>query len=148
MKQIVITFLLLAASWSVHAEDGMKDRVSKFGFQETQSRLEAAIKEKGLMQFAKIDHAEGAKQFGLEMLPAIVTIFGHPKGGTPVMVAAPKSAIDFPLKAIVWVDASGKVMLSYNSMDYVVNRHHIQGQDELAKKLGNLLEALSKAATE
>ena len=149
MKAILLGLFIMAISWNSGAnEDGMQDKASNFGFQETQARLESALKEKGLTLFAKIDHADGAQKAGLSMRPATVTIFGNPKGGTPFMVAAPKSAIDFPLKALVWENAEGKVFVSYNTLDYIVHRHDIIGEDALAKKLDGLLEAIAKAATE
>ncbi len=149
MKAILLGLLAMVISWNVNAtEGGMKDKASNFGLQETQTRLEAALKEKGLTVFAKIDHADGAQKAGLTMRPATVTIFGSPKGGTPFMVASPQSAIDFPLKALVWENAEGKVFVSYNTLAYIVSRHKIAGQDELAKKLDGLLSAIAKAATE
>ncbi|TCV90606.1 DUF302 domain-containing protein [Sulfurirhabdus autotrophica] len=148
MKQVLITFVLLVFSLSAYAEDGMKDKASKFGFQETVTKLESVINEKGLTLFAKIDHAEGAKQAGLVMRPATVMIFGNPKGGTPFMVAEPKSAIDFPLKALVWENAEGKVFVSYTTVSEIVHRHKISGQEELTKKLDGLLAGIAKTATE
>jgi len=149
MKAILLGLLAMSISWNVNAgEAGMKDKTSNFGFQETQTRLESAIKEKGLTQFAKIDHADGAQKAGLSMPPATVTIFGAAKGGTPFMVASPQSAIDFPLKALVWENADGKVLVSYYPVTAIVDRHSIKGQDELAKKLDGLLAAIAKAATE
>ncbi|MBU1690155.1 MAG: DUF302 domain-containing protein [Gammaproteobacteria bacterium] len=126
----------------------MKTQASKHGFQDTQARLETMLKEKGLTVFAKIDHSEGAQKAGLKMRPATVTIFGNPKGGAPFMVASPESAIDFPLKALVWEDATGTVFMSYNTMTSIVARHNIKGLDELAKKLDGLQAAIAKAATE
>ena len=149
MKYLLIGLLTLAVSTAATAyEDGMKTQASKYSSQETQARLEAAVKEKGLTLFAKIDHAEGAQKVGLKMPFSIVTIFGSPKGGTPFMVAAPTAAIDFPLKALVWEDATGHVFYSYNALSYIVSRHNIKGQDELAKKLDALQAAIAKAATE
>lgn len=149
MKAMLFGLLAMSISWNVNAgEGGMKDMVSNFGFQETQTRLENAIKEKGLTQFAKIDHADGAQKAGLSMRPATVTIFGAPKGGTPFMVATPRAAIDFPLKALVWESAEGKVFVSYYPVSAIVDRHRIQGQDELAKKLVGVQAAIAKAATE
>ena len=148
MKRIFITIFIMVMSGSVYAGEGMKDVVSKFGFQETLTRLDAEIAAKNLTLFAKIDHTDGARKAGLTMLPATVLIFGNPKGGTPFMVASPKSAIDFPLKALVWENAEGKVFVSYNTLDYIVHRHEISGQDALAKKLDGLLAGIAKAATE
>ena len=149
MKAILLGLLAMSISWNVNAgEGGMKDKASNFGFQETQTRLENAIKEKSLTQFAKIDHADGAQKAGLSMRPATVTIFGAAKGGTPFMVVSPQAAIDFPLKALVWENAEGKVFVSYYPVTAIVNRHSIKGQDELAKKLDGLLAAIANAATE
>lgn len=148
MKHAWIVLAMLAMPFAAQADNGMKTQASKYGFQETQSRLEAVLKEKGLTVFAKIDHAEGAQKVGLKMQPATVTIFGNPKGGTPFMVASPESAIDFPLKALVWEDASGKVFMSHGTVASIVARHNIKGQDELAKKLDGLQAAITKAATE
>ncbi|MHB1176246.1 MAG: DUF302 domain-containing protein [Sulfuriferula sp.] len=148
MKYALIALGMLMISFTASADEGMKTLASKHGFHDTQTRLEAVLKEKGLTVFAKIDHAEGAEKAGLKMLPATVTIFGNPKGGTPFMVAAPESAIDFPLKALVWENSAGKVFLSYNALTWVVARHHIKGEDALATKLDGLQAAIAKAATE
>ncbi|BAN34341.1 hypothetical protein SCD_n00493 [Sulfuricella denitrificans skB26] len=148
MKYMWIVLSMLAISLPVSADDTMKTQASKHGFQDTQSRLEAMLKEKGLTVFAKIDHSEGAQKVGLKMQPATVTIFGNPKGGTPFMVASPESAIDFPLKALVWEDATGTVFMSYNTMTSIIARHNIKGLDELAKKMDGLQAAIAKAATE
>ena len=148
MKYLWIALSMLTISSNTFADDAMKTMPSKYGFQETQTRLEAAVKEKSLTTFAKIDHAEGAKNVGLTMLQATVTIFGNPKGGTPFMVASPQSAIDFPLKALVWENSEGKIFVSYYPVTSIVSRHSIKGQDELAKKLDGLLVAIAKAATD
>jgi len=148
MKHLLALICMLAISISANAEGTLMTQASKHGFSETQARLEAVLKEKGLTIFAKIDHADGAQKVGLKMQPATVTIFGNPKGGTPFMVASPEAAIDFPLKALLWEDASGKVFLSYNTMSTIVARHHIIGLDEMTKKLDGLLAAIAKSATE
>ena len=148
MKYIWILISMLAISFSANADDTMKTQASNHGFNDTQARLEAVLKEKGLILFAKIDHADGAHKAGLKMQPATVTIFGNPKGGTPFMVTSPEAAIDFPLKALLWEDTSGKVFLSYYTVSSIVAKHKIIGQDELAKKLDGLLAAIAQSATE
>ena len=148
MKYFLILMSMLAISFLASADNTMKTQSSKHNFNDTQTKLEAVLKENGLTVFAKIDHADGAQKAGLTMLPATVTIFGNPNGGTPFMVASPESAIDFPLKALVSKDATGKVSLSYSTVSSIVAKHKIKGQDELAKKLDGLLAAIAKAATE
>jgi uncharacterized protein (DUF302 family) len=90
---------------------------------ETLERLEAILKEKGITVFALVDHSGEAEKSGLKMRPTQLLIFGSPKGGTPLMVAAPRLAIDLPLKALAWQDEQGQVWLSYNSPEYLQQRH-------------------------
>ena len=90
----------------------------------------------------------GAQKVGLKMQPETVTIFGNPRGGTPFMVASPESAIDFPMKALVWEDTSGKVFMGYNTLVSIVKRHHIKGEDALAKKIDGVQAAIAQAVTE
>ncbi len=92
---------------------------------ETLARLETIIQGKGLTILAKIDHSGDAAKAGLSMRPTQLIIFGNAKSGTPLMVASPSIAIDLPLKALVWEDDDGKVWLSYNSPDYLKERHAI-----------------------
>ena len=110
---------------------------------ETVRRLQAAFAEKGLHVFAVIDHSGEAEKVGLKMLPTKVVIFGSPKGGTPLMVAAPSLAIDLPLKALVAEDAEGKVSVTYNSPDYLRDRHGVP--EELIKNLAGAGAVIAKA---
>jgi len=89
----------------------------------TVAKLETMLAEKQVKVFAVIDHSGEAKRAGLEMPPTKVLIFGNPKGGTPLMVAAPSAAIDLPLKLLVWEDGEGKVWITYNSPQYLQERH-------------------------
>jgi uncharacterized protein (DUF302 family) len=104
---------------------GIIDIPSPYSVPETIVRLQAILKEKGVTVFALVDHSGEAAKAGLEMRPTQLLIFGNPKGGTPVMVAAPSTAIDLPLKALAWQDAQGKVWLSYNDPEYLQQRHGI-----------------------
>jgi len=102
---------------------GYISKLSPHSVPETIQRLSALLKSKGVAIFALIDHSGEAEKAGLKMRPTQLLIFGNPKGGTPLMLAAPSTAIDLPLKALVWEDADGKVWLSYNSPDYLQQRH-------------------------
>jgi uncharacterized protein (DUF302 family) len=110
---------------------------------ETVQRLQAAFTEKGLRVFAVIDHSGEAEKVGLTMRATKVVIFGSPKGGTPLMVAAPSLAIDLPLKALVAEDAEGKVSVTYNDPEYLRNRHGVPG--ELIKNLAGAGAVIRKA---
>jgi uncharacterized protein (DUF302 family) len=103
--------------------DGLISVTSPRSAAETMTRLEAIVKERGLNVFARIDHAAGATKIGKTLRPTELLIFGNPQGGTPLMECAQTSGIDLPLKALVWTDDAGKVMLSYNDPEYLAKRH-------------------------
>lgn len=105
--------------------NGLIHTVSPYSVAETLERLEAILKSKGLTIFARVDHSGEAARIGMEMHPTQLLIFGSPKGGTPVMLAAPSVAIDLPLKALVWEDDQGKVWITQNSPEYLQQRHGI-----------------------
>jgi uncharacterized protein (DUF302 family) len=92
---------------------------------ETLQRLETILHSKGMTIFARIDHSGEAAKVGLEMHDTKLLIFGSPRAGTPLMVAAPTLAIDLPLKALVWEDDKGKVWITHNSPEYLRERHAI-----------------------
>ena len=104
---------------------GIVDVRSPYSVLETIARLKNVLQEKGLAVFALVDHSREAAKVGLEMRPTQLLIFGSPKAGTPLMVASPSLAIDLPLKALAWQDEQGKVWLSYNSPEYLQQRHSI-----------------------
>jgi uncharacterized protein (DUF302 family) len=107
------------------SERGLTTVVSPYTVQETLKRLEDLIVARGLKLFARIDHGGEAEKAGLKMNPAQVLIFGSPMAGTPIMVAAPTSAIDFPLKVLVWGSDDGVVHVTYNNPEYLGLRHGI-----------------------
>ena len=89
------------------------------------ARIVASLQEKGIKLFALVDHSGEAKSVGIDMRPTKLLIFGNPKAGTPLMLAAPSVAIDLPLKLLVWEDAGGKVWISYNAPGYLQRRHSL-----------------------
>jgi len=96
-----------------------------YSVEETVQRLQAAFVSKGLQIFALIDHSGEAEKNGLKMPPTKLIVFGSPKSGTPLMVAAPSLAIDLPLKALVAEDGNGKVSVTYNDPEYLRERHDV-----------------------
>ncbi len=103
--------------------NGIINKSSKHSVDETLGKLQAILQAKGIAVFALIDHSGEAEKVGMQMRPTKLLIFGNPKGGTPLMVAAPSIAIDLPLKILVWEDDQGKVWVSYNSPEYLAERH-------------------------
>jgi uncharacterized protein (DUF302 family) len=90
---------------------------------ETVRRLEVVLAGKGVPVLARINHSAAAAAVGLTMKPTELLIFGNAKAGTPLMLAAPTTAIDLPLKALVWEDQAGDVWVSYNTPQYLQDRH-------------------------
>jgi uncharacterized protein (DUF302 family) len=107
------------------AENGLVHLSSSYSVAETIKRLETSLLAHGVTIFCRVDHSGEAEKVGLGMPPTQLLIFGSPKGGTPLMLASPTAAIDLPLKALVWQDAGGKVWLTYNSAEYLQQRHNL-----------------------
>lgn len=122
---------------------GVIDVSSRYSVPETLSRLQSMLKEKGVTVFALIDHSGEAEKVGFTMRPTQLLIFGSPKGGTPLMVAAPRLAIDLPLKALAWQDEQGKVWLSYNSPEYLQERHGFPA--DLLRNIAGIAALIQKA---
>src|ERR1035437_5285146 len=123
--------------------NGMVHLPSKFSAQETVEKIEWEIRGKGITIFTRIDHSGEAAKVGLQMNFAQVIIFGSPKGGTPLMVAAPTLALDLPLKALVAEDAEGKVSVTYNDPEYLKARHGVP--EDLIKNLAGAGAVIGKA---
>lgn len=117
-------------------ESGIVQVASESSFEETFKRLESTVASKGLTIFARIDFSGDAGRVGLSMNPSRMLIFGSPKAGTPLMVASPSLALDLPLKVLVSQDNSGKVLLSYNSPEYLKERHNIP--EDLLKNISGI----------
>jgi len=114
---------VLAAGKPLDKKNGIVTIPSVHSVEETVERLEGVLQSKGITLFALIDHSGEAAKVGMKMPNTKLLIFGNPKGGTPLMLAAPSIAIDLPLKILVAEDAQGKVWVSYNSAEYLKERH-------------------------
>ena len=126
---------------------GLTTIASDFDPKETMDRFETELRAKNLTVFARIDHAAGAREAGLELRPTELIIFGNARGGTPLMQSTQTSGIDLPLKALVWQDAAGKTWFSYNEPNWIAQRHAAGVKVMIVEKLEAMLSALSKKAT-
>ena len=104
-------------------DNGIIDQPGHHSVDETVEKLKGILLAKGVTLFALVDHSGEAEKAGMKMRPTRLLIFGSPKAGTPLMLAAPSIAIDLPLKILIWEDSSGKVWVSYNSPAYLQQRH-------------------------
>jgi uncharacterized protein (DUF302 family) len=118
-------------------KNGLIQLTTQHSFEDTFQRLESSVASRGLTVFARIDFSGDAERTGLKMNPTRLLIFGNPKAGTPLMVAAPTLAIDFPLKILVSQDGNGKVWVSYNSPEYLKERHDIP--ESLLKNISGVM---------
>lgn len=111
------------SSMALARNNGIIDTPSSHSVDQTVEKLKNILQSKGISLFALVDHSGEAEKVGMKMPPTKLLIFGNPKAGTPLMLAAPSVAIDLPLKILVWEDAQGKVWLSYNSPEHLKQRH-------------------------
>ncbi|MGH3262978.1 MAG: DUF302 domain-containing protein [Trebonia sp.] len=105
--------------------DGLIAVQSRFPVSETIDRIAAGAAKAGLVVFARIDHAKGARDVGLELRPTELLIFGHPRGGTPLMLDDQRAGIDLPVKALSWEDEDGRVWLGWNDAEWLARRHQL-----------------------
>ena len=103
--------------------NGILSKRSNHSVAETLDRLNHSLQAKGVTIFAIVDHAGEAEKVGLQMPATKLVVFGSPRAGTPLMLAAPSVAIDLPLKILISEDSQGKVWVSYNSPQYLKQRH-------------------------
>jgi uncharacterized protein (DUF302 family) len=127
-----------------HTDNGIVSIASNHTVDATVEKLEALLQNKGVKLFALIDHSGEAERAGMQMRPTKLLIFGSPKAGTPLMIAAPSIALDLPLKILVWEDARGKVQVSYNSVSWLQARHQLPA--ELAQNIAVVETLAAKAA--
>ena len=125
-------------------ETGITEIASNHSVDETVGKLKGILEAKRVTLFALVDHSGEAEKAGLKMPATRLPIFGSPKAGTPIKLAAPSAAIDLPLKVPVRQDGSGKVRIAYNSHAYLQQRHgfpqellpNLSGVEALAAKAG------------
>jgi uncharacterized protein (DUF302 family) len=127
----------------MNPENGIISKSTNRTVDETVEKIKALLQAKSIKLFTVIDHSGEAETAGIKMPPTKLLIFGNPKGGTPLMLAAPTVAIDLPLKLLVWEDARGSRWISYTSPQYLKQRHVLP--DDLLKNIA-VIEALATEA--
>ena len=127
------------------ADRGLINKPSQHSVEQTVEKLKNILQSKGIKLFALVDHSGEAEKAGMKMRPTKLLIFGNPKAGTPLMLAAPSVAIDLPLKILIWEDAAGKVWLTYNNPEFLRERHGLP--PDLMQNV-SVIEALATNAAE
>lgn len=123
--------------------NGLIQVASPHSVNETVTRFKSIVAERGMQIFAFVDHSGEAEKVGLQMRPTKLIIFGSPKGGTPLMVAAPTLAIDLPLKVLIWQDEKAGVWVAFNSPEYLQERHNVSA--DLIKNISGVAALVAKA---
>ena len=144
LSRLLLAAVLVSLASLASAADDLIAVKSPHRAANTMNRFEELAKQRGLIVFARIDHAAGAAKAGQTLRPTEVLIFGNPKGGTPFMECAQSIGIDLPMKALVWEDASAQVWLGYNDPAFLAQRHGVAQcpvVDNLRKVLSGLAEA-------
>jgi uncharacterized protein (DUF302 family) len=140
-----VSILVASEALAVQKVEGIVKIPSHHSVDETVNKLKAILQSKGVTLFALVDHSGEAEKVGLKMPATKLLIFGNPKGGTPLMLASPSVAMDLPLRILVAEDSQGKVWISYNSAEYLKERHGLP--PHLLPNIA-VVEALAAAAGE
>lgn len=108
----------------------------------TADRLIAALAGRGTKVFARIDHAAGARNAGLELADEELVIFGDPQVGTLLMRADPTVGYELPLRLLIW-DAGGQTMIGYRRPTELRDDFALGDQLEILRRMANLLEQIT-----
>lgn len=150
MKKIQILLslaLLILFNHVAVAQQGLVMVKSAHDVKVTADKLEDVLAEKGMKVFARIDHAAGAASIGESLTPTELVIFGNPKVGTGLIKCAQSSAVDLPMKALIWEDQNGQVWFGYNDPGYLASRHGMQSCENIAPLIEKISGALANFAT-
>ena len=125
------------------SSDGIITKHSTDSVAQTVDELKRVIEDRGFTVFNVIDHSGVAGRAGVQMPESKLVMLGKPTVGASVMVAAPLAGLDLPLKVLVWEDTNGAVSVSYNSPEFLAERHHLEGaQHAPFDAVGSIVEAV------
>ena len=148
LNSLLFLTLTLTSTFAAAHSDGVIRIKSNSSVAITIDKLEQALKKKGMTIFKRIDHAAGGKKVGVNIRATELLIFGNPKIGTKLMQCTQTAALDLPQKALAYKDKSEQVWLLYNDPSYMSARHHLNGCEEVVKKLSKALANFSQIATQ
>ena len=120
---------------------------SSFAFEDTVGRVAQAIERRGLTIFARIDHAAGAREAGLELADELVLVFGNARAGTPLMQSDPRIGIELPLRILVWSVADG-VAVGYRDPRELAAGYDVAQQTETLERMAALLADIVQVAAD
>lgn len=127
-------------------DNGLVTVDSSYSVEETTTRLQGEIENRGLILLTTVDHAANAQGVGKELRPTRLIIFGNPQLGTQLMQNSRTIGIDLPQKYLVWEDAAGQVHVTYNDPQYLARRHNVQGPADVLETISNALSGIAQTA--
>ena len=128
---------------SSQSSEGVITKPTSASVAQTIDRLTDLIAERGFTLFRVIDHSGTAEHAGVQMPESKLVLFGKPSAGGAVMAAAPLTGLDLPLKVLVWENSDGGVSVSYNSPEFMAERHHLEGAQRAPfAAVASIVEAL------
>lgn len=134
---------------SEKASNGLITKESLNDFNTTYNSIKSTIETNpNLKILLELDHSKNAASAGLDLEETKIILFGNPKLGTPLMQNSRTIGIDLPQKIIVYKDANDKVYVAYNDPIYLIQRHNIENNDAIVKKISNALDAITTKATQ
>jgi uncharacterized protein (DUF302 family) len=125
-------------------DNGLISLASSHSVPETIDRLVSIITTRGMIVFARVDHGANAAHVDMELRPTLLVLFGHPRGGTPLMRARQTIGIDLPVKALAWRDEEGRVWLTYEDLEWLARRHGID--PAIVAPLGETVATVAREA--
>lgn len=142
LPALLAALFVLAACDATPRADGVIVRESPHSVADTLDRIEAVTGSLGANTVARIDHAAGARETGVEMRPSGVIIFGNPAMGTPLIVRSPTAGLDLPVRMLVWQDEDGDVWLAYTDPEVLARRHGIDPEDSAVTRMSITLDSI------
>ena len=143
---VIFTLLIINPAIQAGEVDGLIVKKSNYSVSETITRLENALKKKGITVALRWSHDSKAKAVGIPLRPTELLIFGNPKLGSNMFTSKQTAGIDLPMKALAWEDEKGTVWLGYNDPNYIAARHGITDRAEVVKKMSGALNKMSDIA--
>jgi len=149
MKHLLITAAALTALSACASTPPPPDHVTMAvsdSFVAAEARLRDAIGARDLTLFTVVDHGGGALVAGRDIGPSKLFIFGNPKGGAPLMEAAPQMGLDLPLKVLIYTDEAGRTRIAHTNIKTLAAQHRIDGQDARLETIAAMLKQVAEEA--
>lgn len=146
IKRLLAVILLALFTFPAIADSGVETVPSDNGFSDTVESFKATLNSKGIKIAFELDHKANGASVDEPLGKTHLLLFGNPKLGTPLMRSARSIGIDLPMKVLIWEDADGKTFLTYNDPEYLADRHNINDQTAIFKKMSKVLKMLTAAA--